>query len=64
LPEFGKLIEEENASMAEAYLPRPGPAAATDQPNECIKCGTLAIKPFSSLQQKRGSRMLQAICAA
>ena len=42
LPELGKLIQKENATMAGAYLARPGPTPADDQPNECSKCGTLA----------------------
>jgi len=49
LPEFEQLIEEENASMAEAYLPRPGPAPASDQPDKCLKCGTLAFNLSGAL---------------
>jgi len=36
-------------NLAEAYLPRPGPAAASDQAGKCLKCGTLAFNLSGAL---------------
>jgi hypothetical protein len=52
LPELGKLIQKENTSMAQAYLSRPGPTPAADQPNEWSKCGTLAFNASGAFSKQ------------